>query len=83
MKKGINNLTVFIQIVLSLGVLVTGVLGIINKDLLTYFKIVLGLDLLIMAYNNHIMYKRKNFTLIYSIMGILLIILGILTILGV
>ena len=83
MKKNINNLTVFIQLILSLGVLVVGVLSIIKSSFISYFEIVLGLDLFIMAYNNHIMYKRKYFTLVYIVGAIMMIVLGILRILGV
>ena len=48
-----------------------------------YFELFLGLDLLVMAYNNHILFFRKNFTIIYLIFGLIMILISILGFMGV
>lgn len=46
--------------------------------LVPFREIVLGLILLMMAYSNQIIYKRKNMTIVYVIFGLILIITNII-----
>lgn len=43
-----------------------------------YREIVLGLILLMMAYSNQIIYKRKSMTIVYVLFGLLLIITNLI-----
>ena len=42
------------------------------------FQLFLGLTLLIMAYNNQIIYRRRRATILYSIIGVVLLILDLI-----
>lgn len=66
-----------IQTVFVLCLVLFGVLSIFNSKMLKFLNLSLGLSLLSMAYNNYIIYKRKLFTLIYLIVGIIVLIAAI------
>ncbi len=78
MNKKINQTSLFIQIILLviLVYFLTLVIFIPNfKNLVDYL---LSFTLIVMAYNNYKIYKRKNMTLLYSIVGSLLLVMSII-----
>ena len=83
-EKSINKLKVLIviQFLLTISVIFFGIITIFNTNLLYYFEILLGITLLVMGLNNYLIYKRKNLTILYIIIGIGSIILALLEILG-
>jgi len=87
-KKGkineYNILGLNIQIILTVLVAIFSLLGfLINNIFFNMMKIVGGLDLFIMAYNNEKVYHNKSITVVYIIFGIITIIWGILGVIGV
>ena len=81
------NITFFkvlitIQSILTISVIILGIVTIINTDLLYIFELLLGITLLIMGLNNYLIYKRKNLTILYLIIGLSSIILAILKLIG-
>lgn len=66
------------QLIVTLVLIVVGIIGLVKGGtMLEITKIVLGLDFVIMAYNNKWVYNRNNFTILYLIVGILFLIIGI------
>ena len=79
-----NLLGVNIQFFLTLLVVVIGIVSIfLGKKYFIVFEFLVGLDLFAMAYNNEKIYKRKNYTILYIVSGIGMIVCGILSVLGV
>lgn len=86
-KEKEPNITFFkvlitIQFILTISVIILGIVTIINTDLLYIFELLLGITLLIMGLNNYLIYKRKNLTILYLIIGLGSIILAILKLIG-
>ncbi len=76
------KILIVIQFILTISVIILGIVTIINPKLIYIFEIVLGSTLLIMGLNNYLIYKRKNLTLLYAIIGLGSIILAILKLIG-
>ncbi len=71
-----------IQFILTITVIIFGIVTIINPNLLYIFELILGITLLIMGLNNYLIYKRKNLTILYLIIGLGSCFLAILKLLG-
>ena len=71
---------VFINIQLFLTFFTFGlfVWYILDSSMIYLFQLFLGLTLLIMAYNNQIIYRRRRATILYSIIGVVLLILDLI-----
>lgn len=48
---------------------------IVDSDMVYTFQLFLGITLLVMAYNNHIIYRRNKATIMYAVVGVILLIL--------
>lgn len=83
-EKGISHLKVLIilQFILTIGLIIFGIITIFKTDLLYIFEILLGITLLVMGLNNHLIFKRKNLTILYLIIGLGSIILALIKLLG-
>ena len=83
-EKSITHLKVLIaiQFILTITVIIFGIVTIINPELLYIFELILGITLLIMGLNNYLIYKRKNLTILYLIIGLGSSFLAILKLLG-
>lgn len=83
-KKNQNFLKVMIaiQFFLTIGLIIFGIITIFKTSLLYVFELLLGITLLDMGINNHIIYKRPNLTILYLIIGLGSIILAILKLMG-
>lgn len=57
------------QLILTISVLFFGVVATFDIDFLNVVEKLLGLTILSMAYNNYLTYKRKNMTIIYTVLG--------------
>jgi len=85
-KKIINQyniLGVNIQILVTILVVIFGVITLITNKYWYLLEFSMAIDLFIMAYNNHMIYHKGKVSPIYIVVGILLVIVGILSILGV
>lgn len=78
LKKQINQIGLFIQIILLVILVYFLTLFIFIPELKNVVDYILSFLLIIMAVNNYKIYKRKKMTAIYGIIGALLLILTIL-----
>lgn len=77
----INQFNIFfvdLQMVLTFLTIIVFVLFIFHSKMLSYLQLSLGVTLLVMGYNNQIIYKRAKFTVAYVFVGIILLVLCIL-----
>ena len=76
---------VFINIQLFLTFFTIGLFiwYILDSSMIYLFQLFLGITLLVMAYNNQIIYRRKKATILYSIIGVVLLILDLIMYLSV
>ena len=61
------------QLIFSFSVLFFGVVSFFNNNFLIPLEKLLGLTLIVMAYNNYLTYKKKGMTIFYTILGVLII----------
>ena len=54
-----------------------------DSSMIYWFQFFLGITLLVMAYNNQIIYRRKLATILYLVIGVVLLALDIIMYLGV
>ena len=73
---------IILQLFLTIVIIVFGIITIFKTELLYIFEILLGITLLVMGVNNFLIYKRRNLTLLYLIIGLGSIILAVLQLLG-
>ena len=79
-----NILGINIQIILTVIVLIFGLLYlIVGSKFRNVFYIFIGLDLIVMGYNNIKIFKKQGATIVYFATGIALIIYTILSMIGV
>lgn len=72
MKK-FNVIMMYAQLIMMFVLVGSLVFSVFKPWFLNVCEIICGLTLLIIAYNNHVTYKRKNMTLIYGIFGLFMI----------
>lgn len=75
-----NILPVMLQFIFTILLIIFGILYFVNDK---WFLLILGLDLMVMGYNNNIIYRRKNFTFLYVVFGIIVLFISLLIFLGV
>ncbi|MBR2679001.1 MAG: hypothetical protein IKE63_06250 [Bacilli bacterium] len=79
-----NILGINVQIVLTIIVCIFGLLSlIVSSKFLKFLYLFIGLDLLIMGYNNERIFRKEGLTIFYMISGIVLVIYSILKFIGV
>ena len=78
-----NILFVNLQFILTITVFIFFILSFFYSSMFCWLELFLGLSLLMMAYNNQLIYKRKRATIVYFVFGILVLLLDILMFLGV
>lgn len=83
-EKSFSYLKVLIilQFFLTIGLIIFGIVTIFKTDLLYIFEILLGITLLVVGLNNFLIYKRRNLTILYIIIGLGSIVLAVLKLLG-
>ena len=79
-----NILSVNVQAFFTILVLVFAILALgVNEKYFIGLEILVGIDLFVMAFNNHRIYHRSKVTVIYILIGLYLFIYALLSILGV
>ena len=79
-----NILWVNIQVIMTILVVIFLILSFVSsKKYFLGMEVCMGLDLLVMAYNNYLIYKRKNVTVMYAIIGVLVLVYALLGFIGV
>ena len=71
-----------IQLLMSICTLVVGILYFIKNNMLFWLQLSLGITMLTMGVNNLKIYKRKSVTIMYFLLGVLLVVLAVLTKIG-
>ena len=82
-KKNNNHIFLYLQAIFALITVVLTIVYILNKSITGFLQLSLGLTILIMGYNNYKVYHRKFLTLVYVLVGVILITLSVITFLGV
>jgi hypothetical protein len=72
------HVSLLAQAICVVGILALSVLAIFENSFTIPIEVLVGITLLVMAYNNVILFKRKGLTIIYIIFGIMSIIFGIM-----
>lgn len=81
-KNIVNKLMIIIQLILTIALIILGIITIFKPTLLRTFEIVLGITLIDIGLNNQLIFKRKNLTALYYLIGLGSLIIGIFQILG-
>ena len=68
-----------VQFVLALILVILLIVSAFINNIFVYCEILAGILLIIMGINNHIYFKRKKLTLVYAIVGVLVIASAVLT----
>jgi len=83
-NNGMNKIHAFnivfvdIQILVTILTVILAIMFLFNHNYLKLFQLSLGINLLLMAFNNYKIYKRSKLTLVYAIVGfIILLLLGV------
>ena len=77
----LNKIALTTQFVLVILILVFGIVSFFNSTFKSICTLITGLALLVMGYNNHRVYKRKSFTLLYIVIGVLILVFGLVDLL--
>ena len=72
------HVSLLAQAICVVGILALSVLAIFENSFTIPIEVLVGITLLVIAYNNVILFKRKGLTAIYIIFGIISIIFGII-----
>ncbi len=75
MKKKIG---LYLQGIFTLLAIVFAIVSIFNNDFIIVIQMLLGLDLLAMAYNNQVLYKRRLFTILYVVAALVVIVMSLI-----
>lgn len=82
MKKN-KKISLYLQLLLSIIVIVCTVFYFINQQNIFYLEFFLGVTLITMGYNNMKFYHKKNMTGLYFFLGFGLVIFSFIYFLGV
>lgn len=77
------HVSLLAQAVCVIGILVISILAIFENSFMVPIEVLIGITLLIMAFNNSRLFKRKYMTWVYLIFGIICFVIGILGYFGV
>jgi len=73
-NKEINNVGVFVQMVLGSSIVIMMIISVFTNLFYTQLQILIVPELLVMAYNNQKLYKRKYMTIIYIALALYILI---------
>ncbi len=76
-NKVINNILINLQVVCTVVAIILFIIFIFKREVWIYLGLLLGFSLFLMAYNNYVIYKKKYMTIIFTIMGLLLVVYSI------
>lgn len=81
MKK-FNLIMMYAQLIMMFVLVGALIFSAFNPWFIVICEIICGLTLIIIAYNNHTIYKRKYMTLVYSLFGLFMIGMAIFNIIN-
>jgi len=77
-KEPIDQINVFMQVIILFLLLIFIISSLFVQEVSGVVKMLLSLTLLIMGYNNMVIFKRKGFSILYFIIGIYFMIVAVL-----
>lgn len=77
------HISLLVQAVCVIGVLFITILALFEHSFTVPIEVLVGVTLLVMAYNNIKLFKRKFFTVVYIVFGVISLLVGILGYFGV
>jgi len=77
------HVSLLAQATCVIGILAISILAIFEHSFTIPIEVLVGITLLIMAYNNKTIFKRQGLTIVYVIFGLISLIFGILGYFGV
>ena len=77
-----NILFVNLQIIVTIASLISFIMYLFNKKMFIIMCICLIINLFILAFNNYKIFRKKNFTIIYLVSGVLLALYLIISMVG-
>lgn len=77
------HVSILAQAICVVGILFISILAIFENSFTVPIEVLVGITLLIMAYNNYKIYKRNGLTTVYIIFGLISLVIGILGYFGV
>lgn len=78
MNKKIDELGIFLQVVLASAVVISFITSLFIGPLLIVTYSLMSLILFVLSYNNYTIYKRKYMTIVYFIFGFIVMLMTIL-----
>lgn len=78
MNKKIDELGIFLQVVLAAAVVISFITSLFIGPLLIVTYSLMSLILFVLSYNNYTIYKRKYMTIVYFIFGFIVLLMTIL-----
>ena len=75
--KIINSILINLQVVCTVVAIILFIIFIFKREVWIYLGLLLGFSLFLMAYNNYVIYKKKYMTIIFTIMGLSLVVYSI------
>lgn len=73
---------IIIQLILTIAVIAFGIIALFKNELVYIFELILGITLIDMGINNHLIYKRNKLTILYFLIGLGAAVIAILKIIG-
>ena len=77
-KESVNNTSLFVQVIVLVLLVIISISSLFVKEFAVSVKALLAMLLLTMAYNNYFIFRRKGFTIIYSLVGVFFMIVAVL-----
>ena len=77
-KEAVNNTSLFVQAIVLVLLVIVSISSLFVQEFAVSVKALLAILLLTMAYNNYFIFRRKGFTLIYSLVGLFFMVTAIL-----
>ena len=68
--SSIDNVGLLVQAILTEVMIIFAILSLLIKEFIDAFYIMLSLNMFTLAYNNEKIYKKKNMTAVYIIIGL-------------
>lgn len=81
-KYSLEQAGMLVQFILCVCLLIFAILTIFYPGFMLACELTAGITLLVIGYNNHCIYKRKSFTLVYTIMGVVTLIFAFIDMLS-
>lgn len=77
-NEPVYQINIFMQIIISFLLIIYIVVSLFVEEFSGVVKMLFALTLMLMGYNNIVIFKRKGFSILYFITGIYLLVMAVL-----